>query len=147
MYRPMFAVLVILVLASSSAYSEEAVEVRRVLLIDKSMKPGAAAAQPKYEYVKVKTSEGKTNPELLCDACCKKEGFAEYKSKPALKDMTVAYVCASCDHMCYRENGVEVKYTEEAEVKALKQIETELKKPVDKSQKPSVQNLQRLGRQ
>lgn len=52
------------------------------------MKPAAAAAQPKYEYVKLKTSEEKTNPELLCDACCKKAGFKEYVSKPALQGTT-----------------------------------------------------------
>jgi len=40
---------------------------------------------------------------------------------------------------------MEVKYTDEPEVKALKLIHTELKNPVGKSQKPSVQNLQRLG--
>jgi len=43
------------------------------------------------------------------------------------------------------KKGMEVKYTDEPEVKALKLIHTELKNPVGKSQKPSVQNLQRLG--
>ncbi len=147
MYRINIAVLaVFLIAASDSTFAEEEVEVRRVLVIDKSMKPAAAAAQPKYEYVKVKTPEGKTNPELLCDACCKKEGFKEYVSKPALQARTVAYLCASCGEMCYRENGVEMKYTEENEVKALKQIETELRRPVDKTQKPTIQALQARGR-
>lgn len=147
MYRVTISVLAVLLIVSSGAFAEEEVEVRRVLVIDKSMKPAAAAAQPKYEYVRVKTTEGKTNPELMCDACCKKGSFKEYVSKPALQGKTVAYVCASCGEMCWRENGEEVKYTEEKEVKALKQIETELRRPVDKSQKPSVQTLQKLGRQ
>jgi hypothetical protein len=146
MYRTSIAVIAVLLIASSSAFAEEEIEVRRVLIIDKSMKPAAAAAQPKYEYVRLKTPEGKPNPELMCDVCCKKAGVKEYSSK-ALEGRTVAYLCASCGEICYRENGVEAKYTDEAEVKALKVIETELKKPVDKSQKPSVQTLQRLGRQ
>ncbi len=133
--------------ASFGAEGDEGVEVRRVLVIDKSMKPAAAAAQPKYEYVKLKTAEGKTNPELLCDACCKKAGFKEYASKPALQGKTVAYLCASCGEICFRENGIEVKYTDEKEIKALKHIEAELKNPVDKTQKPTIQTLQAQGRQ
>jgi hypothetical protein len=147
MLRATIAVIAVLLTAATSTFAEETVEVRRVLVIDKSIKPAAAASQPKYEYVKVKTAEGKTNPELLCDACCKKEGFKEYVSKPALQGKTIAFLCASCGEICYRENGVEVKHTEEAEVKALKHIETELRNPIDKTQKPTIQNLQQRGRQ
>ncbi len=144
MYRVSIGVLAVLLIASSSAFAEE-VEVRRVLVIDKSLKPGAAAAQAKYEYVRMKTPEGKTNPELLCDTCCKKSEVKEYASKPVLQGKTVAYICASCGDLCYRESGQEVKYTDEKEIKALKEIETELRKPVDKSQKPTVQFLQKSG--
>lgn len=145
MCRVRIGIIAVLIVACSSVFAEEA-EVRRVLVIDKSMKPAAAAANPKYEYVKLKTAEGKTNPEILCDACCKKGGFKEYVSKPALAGKTVAYLCASCNELCYREGGVEVKYTEEKDVQALKEIKTELGKPIDKTQKPSIQALQGAGR-
>jgi hypothetical protein len=69
----------------------------------------------------------------MCDACCKNAGVKECSSK-GLEGKTVAYLCASCGEFCYRENGLEAKYTDEAEVKALKVIETELKKCLDKSQ-------------
>jgi len=139
-------VLAVLVIASFSAFAEHEGELRRVLVIDKSMKPAAAAGQAKYEYVRAKTAEGKPNPELMCDACCKKHAGKEYGTASGLQGKTVAYMCASCDHLCYRENGVEVKYTEETEMKAMKVIEMELAKPIDKTQKPSIQALQGAGR-
>ena len=145
MLKVNIAVLSVLFCVTFVAAAENEVEVQRVLVIDKSMKPAAAAAQPKYEYVRVKTPEGKPNPELMCDLCCKKETSMDYGSK-SLEGKTVAYLCVHCGEMCFRENGKEVKYTEEADIKALKQIHVELKKSVDKTQKPSVQALQGAGR-
>ncbi|HYG78390.1 MAG TPA: hypothetical protein VEK08_25535 [Planctomycetota bacterium] len=109
MLRTTIGVMAVLLLAASSTFAEEQVEVRRVLLLEKSFKPAAAAAQPKHEYVKVKTAEGKPNPELMCDACCKKEGSKEHALKPALQGQTVAYKCLSCGEMCCREGGVEIE--------------------------------------
>ena len=142
-----FAATLLLAMAGGfAADSDDAVEVRRVLVLDKAMKPGAAAAQPKFEYIRLKTSDGKTNPELMCDACCKKAGFKDYVSKPAQNALTVAFMCASCGELCYREGGKEMKFTKEEDIKALKKIEEALHSPVDKTQKPTIQTLQAQGR-
>jgi hypothetical protein len=133
-------VAVMMLLVAANSFAEEG-EVVRVLVGDKGMKPAAAAITPKYEYVTAKLPDGKVNPAVLCGECCKKADNAA--TKPAFQGKSVAFMCASCKTVCWHDDGRQMKFTDEADVKAMKAIEEGLKQPVDKTQKPTIQALQK----
>ncbi len=117
------SMLACVLLAASFAYAAD--DEVRVLVFPSGTKPSVAAQNPTYETRK---TSGKDDMAMMCTDCMKK--VVEQGTKPAVKVESTkceAFLCSHCNHMVWRDKGVEQKFTEKAEAHALEKIEATLK--------------------